>query len=121
MSGTTRALDLGFAQPVAVPAAIDWFAAPLCPLQLRLVLDRTLQPVSAMLGAPPKFMPVSASPWPPSSVRMHEASGLLVMAEEAAATPIEFIAKIAMKLVGTVPFTLALYPPLPSVWNVGVA
>ncbi len=108
MSGTTRALDCGLAQPLAVPAAIDLLAPPLWPLQLRLVLDRTLHPVSAMLGAPPKFMPTSDSALLPSSVRMHEFSGLPVSAAEAAATAIEFIAKIVMKLVGTVAVTLAV-------------
>src|SRR5712691_1125165 len=108
MSGTTRAFDFGFAQPVALPAAIDSFDPPSCPLQLRLVFERTLQPDSAMLGAPPKFMPTSDSALPPSSVRMQEFSGLLVIAEEAAATPIEFIAKIVMKLVGTTALTRAV-------------
>src|SRR5262249_24085687 len=101
MSGTTRAFDLGFAQPVAVPAAIDWLAPPSWPLQLRLVFERTLQPVNAMLGAPPKFIPMSDTALPPSRVRMQEFSGLLVRAADDAATATEFMAKIDMKLVET--------------------
>src|SRR5215831_13798964 len=98
MSGTTRAFDFGLLQPIALPAAIDWLAPPLWPLHDRLVLERTEQPESAMLGAPPKFMPTSDIGLPPSSVRTQEFSGLLVCAVEDAATLIEFMAKIAMKL-----------------------
>src|SRR6267154_3554864 len=99
MSWTTRAFDVGLLQPVEVPAAIEAVAPPLWPLHDRLVFERTEQPASWMLGAPPKFMPTSDSGLPPSNVRMQEFSGLLLTAPDVAATSIADIAMTAMKVV----------------------
>src|SRR5712691_10038772 len=107
MSGTTRAYECGLLQPVAFPAAIDAVAPPLWPLHERLVFDRTPQPASEMLGAPPKFIPTSDSALPLSNDRMQEFSGVLDMATDAAAMSIADIDIARMNMVATLALTVA--------------
>src|ERR1700688_3310024 len=96
-------------------------APPLWPLHDRLVLERTAQPDSAMLGAPPKFIDTSERPFPWSRLRTHEVSGSGAIAIDVAVTPMDGIIMAFRTDVGTLTVTLPETVPLPFEVKLAVA